>query len=224
MYRKSNINNNLTIHEGSKFNGVKLLPNKEFFSEYLEAIEVVMGKALQEHSRTLMLRFDLHFPPQVDCCDYPSPYKPDVISRFFSSLEAKFNADLIKKKRKNKRVHNSTMRYVWVKEQKGASQPHYHVAIFLNGDTYNSLGLYINLTDNNAARVTQAWASSLGIEPHMAAQLVHFPKDRPVYYLDINSVKFESTYDDAFKRLSYFCKRDTKHYNNNGRQIGYSQK
>jgi hypothetical protein len=217
-------NKNLTTYQGRKFNGVTLLPNQEFFSEYLQSIEELMGRALKEHKRTLMIRFDLHFPQQVDCCDFPSLYKSNVISRFFASLEAKFKADLVKKKRNNKRVHHSNMRYVWAREQRGANQPHYHVALFVNGDTYNSIGSYNHQANNNAARITQAWASALDVEMYTANTLVHFPLDRPVYYLDVNSSSFERVYGDAFKRLSYLCKQDTKHYNNSGKSFCCSRR
>lgn len=217
-------NNNLTTHQGRKFNGAPLLPNQAYFSEYLQSIEHLMGRALQEHRRTLMLRVDLHYPQQVNCCDYPFPYESNVISKFIASLKAKFKADLIKKQRNNTRAHHSNMRYIWVKEEGKSNQPHYHVAIFLNGDTYNSLGSYDNTVNNNAARITQAWASALDVELYVASHLVHFPVDRPVYFLDVNSPSFEGTYNDAFKRLSYLCKQDTKHYDNSGRLFGCSHK
>lgn len=224
MRKALNSNKNLTTHEGGKFNGIELLTSYEFISEYLYSTENVLGLALNEHKRTLVIRFDLHFPKQTDCPDYPSPYQSNVISRFIASLQAKFKADLKKKRRDNVRVHHSTMRYIWCKQRKWANQPHYHVALLLNGDTYNSIGLYGSQYHNNSARINQAWLSTLGLEIHSVAGLVHFPSSRPLYYLDVNSALFETVYNDVFRRLSYLCKSASKEYSNTGNSFCCSRK
>jgi hypothetical protein len=224
MNIKHPTNKNLTIHQGSSFKGIELIPNMQFLSEYLSSIEAVMSRAVSEHHRTFLLRFDLRFPKLAESNDNPVQYKDGVISRFFASLEAKFRADIAKKKKSTSRVHDSTMRFIWCREQSMSNQPHYHVALFLNWDTYRTIGSYGNHHGNNKARIYQAWASALGYEEHDVGGLIHFPKDRPFYLLDVNSTSYSRVYGDAMKRLSYLAKSKTKHYKSNGRSFGCSRK
>lgn len=216
-------NKNLNVHQGTKLNGVELLPNYEFIAEYLQSIEIVIGQALQAQPRLMMLRFDLHYPAISSCPDYPYPFPNAVISRFFASLSAKYDADLKRRVREGKRARQECIHFVWCKEQGSAPMPHYHVALFLSADAYNALGDK-GYANSNAGRITGAWASALSIEYHDAYRLVHIPKSRPVYYLDVNSASFELVYAEAFKRLSYLAKLDTKQYKNNGKSFGCSRK
>lgn len=206
------LNNNLAIYQGTHFNGVPLLPNKQYITQYLQGIEQVIANAVSKHPRTLAIRFDLHLPEWPNCPDYPNPYDSTVISSFFASLKAKFKADIQRKLRNNTRVHLSTLRYVWVKEQSQTNKPHYHVVIFLNNDTYNAIGRYTEKGCNNASRIIEAWASALKFEFNEARPLVHFPSDTPMYFLNLNSPDYLVVYFQLFKRLSYLAKLDTKQF------------
>jgi hypothetical protein len=216
-------NKNLALHNKQSFNGLAVNDNYLLIENYLTSIKRVLGFALQEHSRTLVARFDLHLPASPDCNDFPSEYDNTVISRFFASLNAQIQADLNKKGREGKRVHPCTVRYVWVKERGDALQDHYHVVLFLNHDTYFTLGDYNQPGDNLATKVVTAWASALGVEYFQANPLVHFPGDTPFYYLNKNAASFSSVYQAVFYRLSYFAKVDTKHYGNRSNNFGCSR-
>lgn len=75
-------------------------------------IKQTLTKALNAHPRTALIRFDLRFP-QGNVV-----YRDDaeVITRFFKSLNEKFPVYLKKRAERGVRVHNSELRYLWVRE------------------------------------------------------------------------------------------------------------
>jgi len=72
--------------------------------------------------------------------------------------------------------------------------------MLLNNDTYNRLGSYTNFGDNNATRIIEAWASVLQLDPYVVQDLVHFPVNNPIYYLNRNVQTFPADYARAFER------------------------
>lgn len=222
--QKLNQNKNLTLLNQPQFNGWDVVPNYNLITQYLQSIDSVLCKALGEHPRTLMVRFDLHLPAILNCPDYPREFDATVITRFFESFKAQVSADLLKKEREGKRTHACTVRYVWAKETANAVQHHYHVALLLNKDTYFGLGNYREVCNNLAGKVYRAWASSLMYSPDDIMNLVHFPVDTPYYHLDSLSPNFNSQCNDVFRRLSYLAKAETKHYGNRSKNFGYSRK
>ncbi len=212
----------MTYQPQHQFQNIDLLPQYTLVPAYLETINIVLNKALTEYPRTLVVRFDLHMPAIPNCIDFPIPDDFNVISRFIDSLKAQVKADLIKKQRENIRVHNCRVRFVWVKERNDAQQPHYHVAIFLNKDTYHTLGEYLSFGNNLSSKIQNAWASALKVEFKDIIGLVHFPQDTPLYYLDVNAVNYEGKYHNVFKRLSYLAKIETKQYGSGRKNIGCS--
>lgn len=217
-------NKNLTLLNESHFNGCSVYASGQLIQDYLWRIDEVINKALNEHPRTLVIRFDLHLPAIPNCIDYPIEYGSNVITRFIESFKAQIKADILKKMREGKRVHPCSVRYVWVKERNNAAQAHYHVALMLNNDTYNRLGNYQRPGNNNVTRIINAWASALRIESHVAQSLVHFPQSTPVYYLDRNAQTFPQDYQAVFNRLSYFAKSETKHFGDHSNSFGCSRK
>ena len=91
------------------------------------------------------MRFDLHYP-----AGWQDPHGRHI-SRFIASLNARLEADSLrrKKSRKDRRAHPCRLRYVWVKEQSTTLQPHYHVLVFVNRD-----GFYPVNTDTSKKRHT----------------------------------------------------------------------
>lgn len=71
-------------------------------------------------------------------------------------------------------------------------------------------------------RIVRAWASELGCAPEAIPGLVHFPKNC-VYKIDRNSVDYVAQFQKVFKRLSYFAKADTKHYDDGSNWFGCSR-
>lgn len=221
METRYTTNTNLTINNSGLFEDLQTNP-RALSNEYLSLILKTMRRALNHQPRTFLVRCDLHLR-QLNYPDSPIVYDSMVITKFFKSLNAKIQHDLNTKALKSKRVHPCTMRYVWARERAEADTDHYHVAIFLNNDTYNYLGNYMRQGQNLATKIVEAWASALGIDDYDVQNLVHFPVNTPVYYVNSNAKNYESSFAKAFFRLSYFAKLETKHYGDRRRSFGCSK-
>lgn len=221
MTKYSN-NRNLTIHGEPKFNEWDVVPNYQLSHEYLGKIESVLNKSLQQHSRTFVVRLDLHLPLVMTCPDYPSGFSTEAITRFIESLKSQLRAQQERSHRAGKRVHPCTLRYIWAKEQHESAMPHYHVALLFNKDAYYTLGDYKTIKDNLAGRIYTAWARALDIEPEKAIDLVHFPELTPTYHLDANADDFWQDCNNTFMRLSYLAKFNTKVYGNRTKNFSCS--
>ncbi|PHR85429.1 MAG: transposase [Colwellia sp.] len=217
-------NKNLTIFNQTHFNGWEVVPGYPLCTEYLESIEAVLNRALSEHPRTLVVRFDLHLPYIVDCPDYPSEIDTSVVTRFFSSFESKVKWDFNKKIKMGGRPHPCTVRYIWAKEINKSLGHHYHVALLLNKDRYYGLGDYSSVGDNLAGKIFEAWASALKCTPHEIKSLVYFPDDSPCYRLDRNSQDYAFLCNEVFRRLSYLGKFYTKRYGDKTKNFSRSNR
>jgi len=217
-------NKNLTIFNKLYFNGWQVVPGHTLCTEYLKSIESVLDRALAEHPRTLVVRFDLHLPHIVDCPDYPSEIDTNVITRFFSSFESKVKWDFDKKIKVGGRPHPCTVRYIWAKEINKSLGCHYHVALLLNKDRYYGLGDYSTIGDNLAGKVFEAWASALKRTPYEIKSLVYFPKNSPCYRLNSNSQDYAFQCNEVFRRLSYLAKFYTKKYGDKTKNFSYSNR
>lgn len=209
-------------------NPMKLNPRwKPFNAAYLQAISEVISNALNEHEQTTVIRVDLHLPEYLDVGDSITcrpNLEQGLLSRFIGSLKAQIAAYLKRKNREGKRTHRSVLRYVWVLEQpEPEGKPHYHVALFVNTDCFNSLGKYDETGTGLASLVQKAWLSALNMRdwPEYLT-LVHFPEN-PLAFLDLNSVNFRDTLDPLTFRLSYMAKHRTKRYSSTERSFGCSQ-
>lgn len=225
MSIKHKDNKNLTILTEASFSGCQLMSSLDYVTEYLVSIESTIKKAIQEHPKSLVVRFDLRFPQGFHCPDTPSLYEPGAISRFFASLEARFKANFKKRERVNKRTHPTTIRYVWVKERYKSDSPHFHCAIFLNYHAYRTLGVVEHGNNHVATRIFDAWCSALNLDLFdRKIGLVHFPKKNPVHRLNANHESYPSDYCKVLCGLSYLAKTKTKHYGNRGNSFGCSKK
>lgn len=101
-----------------------------------------------------------------------------MISRFFESLKAKIQAYQRHKRRANKRVRATTLRYFWCREfGKEKGRKHYHVILLLNKDTWCSLDFTV--PSSLATLIKLAWCSALHLEPWQGNGLVHFSRRTP---------------------------------------------
>lgn len=201
-------NRKLNIHLANMFRGLDCYTDRGPLAvEYLEAIHDTIKWALAEHPRTLVVRFDLHAP------GWFSSKMPDhVISRFFESLKSKINWDIRQKRKKGIRTRGCTLRYIWAREQSPLTPNcHYHVAIFLNRDTYHCLGHFKAQGGNLITKIREAWATALGIQKENLAGGVFVVKN-PTLALRQSDENFHKTLNKLFYRLSYFAKLDSKTY------------
>ena len=221
-------NTNLSLHHAGDWQGIPVQPQRgPLVTNYLERIHFVIANAVADHTRTCVFRCDLKFPAHG--------FEPDtaVISRFVDSLKAQLNANAQRKERQGKRQHLCQLRYIWVKERDSSHLWHYHVALFVNRDSYFTLGACRPVANNTGRdapfmqmnmvdRIRAAWASAMGINVQQIGGLVHLPNN-PIYHLDGNDTAFDSQYAELFHRLSYFAKLDTKHYGDGTNNFGCSR-
>ncbi|WP_417884326.1 inovirus Gp2 family protein [Vibrio rumoiensis] len=196
--------------------GWSILTSYTLNDTYLDRIRLVMNKAMNNHARTFVLRFDLHALSLV---------KSDtrVISRFFESLKAKIKAYEKRKVKFGVRVHKTKLEYIWCKEEGKSNNPHYHVAIFLNANSFNRIGDYRVLRDNLAGLIYSAWSSAIRVSTNDIISLVHFPKSKPFYQLNVKDEHYTFIYNVVFRRLSYLAKYETKKYGSGKHNFGYSR-
>ena len=193
--------------------------------EYLEKIHAVLTHAIGEYPRTLVVRIDLRFP------EVGYQAEDDVMKRFIGSLRSQIEFARLRSNRHGVKTYPCWVRYVWVREQDGSPNPHYHVALMLNRNAYFCLGRlkrveeYAMLAAGNfnlADRIRKAWASALRLPFEAAAGLVHFPEN-PVYDLCKGSEDFPTQWERVFERLSYMAKARTKQYGQGYRCFGSSE-
>ncbi|WP_249441206.1 YagK/YfjJ domain-containing protein, partial [Escherichia coli] len=80
--------------------------------------------------RLTALRVDLRFP------DVPAATDAAVISRFINALKARIDAYQKRKHREGKRVHPTTLHYVWAREfGECKGKKHYHLMLLVNRET-----------------------------------------------------------------------------------------
>lgn len=196
----------------------------ELWEHYVNRIEETIGKALESHSRTLALRFDLRLP-EIDNESFGGT-DSKAITRFFQSLKEQIKADALRKKKNNKRSHPTSVRYVWAREfeQRGI-KPHYHILLLLNKDTYCAPGKYDPDIHNLAFMIKDAWCRALWLEQSNFMRdhhLAHFPVE-PFVWLDINRSDLNDSYQKLRHRSLYLAKVRSKHKEDGYRNFGTSQ-
>jgi len=223
MNKRHPVNRNLVINKGGFYKNIPVWNNGDLIQNYLISIEQVLTQSLNEPPRTLAIRFDLRFPISFGIIDQIASLQTSHISSFFKNLDLEIQRDIKGKIKRNGNAHHSSLRYIWVKEQDSSCMPHYHVAIFLNKDTYYGLGSYQGNGDNMASRIIRAWAKAIGIETYDAGKCVEFP-DNHTYRLNRNSENFAEDFKQLFFRVSYFAKVDTKAFGSKDNYFGCSRR
>ncbi len=221
MPKQIKSNKNLTKFEGKVFYG-KYVDKRILIAEYMERINEVFGKAIAEHPRTAVFRFDLSLSKIFLVDDRYYSSNKSLISRFINSIKAKINAHYHRKFAFCKTVRSTGVRYVWAKERKTSELDHYHVALFLNTDVYNYISPEWKGGNGLTAMLVEAWASALGVELRKAYPLVYISKNKSVHRVDKNSHEFDQQLMEAIKRVSYLAKAHTKNYGDRSNSFGCS--
>lgn len=211
-------NPSLHLHYGAYFENLRIQESKgPFIREYLERLLLTMDRALGQHPRVFAFRIDLRFPDGVERPEWTCTNQ--VMVRFIESLNAKIESNRCRARDRSKCSHDTSVRYVWAREQGRHGKPHYHVAILLNHDAFHTLGSYEEGRDNMFNRLVQAWASALKLSVREVIGLVHVPENAQ-YRLRRNESKGQ---DDFFYRSSYLCKAATKPYGDRLHGFGASR-
>lgn len=211
---------NLTITHEPTFNGNNIYIDKEgLVVEYLEGIESVLEKALEQYARLFVVRVDLNLPADFRGDDSA------VMTRFFRSLKSQIAAYRRRSARLNgKPYRETTIRYVWAKECDTSTSSHYHVALIFDRNVFRSLGDFGEYQQSLANRIRNAWKRSVdAIYSGKEKPAIHFSKQGQ-YHLLRNSEEFEAVFQSVFYRLSYLAKRRTKHFGKRMNNFDHSRK
>ena len=215
-----NLNKNLYLTHDEEFVGLPLMDAyAPFLVEYLDALYGVMCKALGAYARVFAFRCDLRLPQGAEASG--EEFRNEMVSKFIASFKAKIRHNRESAASTGRQVHDTDVRYFWVREVGCTGRVHYHCVFLLNADAFRWLGNrdYQSPNTNMAKRVMEAWASALGMPVEAAEGLVHFPSN-PTYVLrrdDPASLK------NFFWRASYLCKAETKHYGHGHHGYGCSR-
>ena len=211
------LNSNQELFYEAVFNGMKIQNDKApLIVDYLNKTYLCLIKSMDKYRRVFMLRFDLHLPN-----DYPDHLTFDnaLMEKFFASLKAKIKHSQATKKHDGFRVHDTDLRYIWCRERSKQGKVHYHVAVLLNHDAYAHIGEFSLDKENMYARLHEAWASALMIYVDDVLGLIHIPKN-PTYCIHRDDI---TSFENAFYRISYFCKMDSKDFNSGHHSFGSSR-
>jgi hypothetical protein len=190
--------------------------NKTINSFWQQRIADTFQNALDAYPRVLMLRVDLRTPDGPAATD---AVLAPVISRFTDALKAKIGAYIKRKQREGKRVHTTTLRFVWAREYGEKNhKKHYHVLLLLNRDTWCGAGDYRD-PDSLAGLVKQAWCSALRLESQQHVTLANFPQN-PALWLDRGNA---AQLQQALARAAYLAKHHTKVSGDGERNFGCSR-
>lgn len=211
------LNTNLHIHNEKTYQGFNIQTRHgPIILNYLNRAYGCILKALGEYSRVCMIRFDLHVP-----VGYPPEalMGNGLINRFFESLRAKVEHAQNQSKKNGHRVHSTNLRYMWCREISSSGRVHFHIALLLNHSAYACVGYYSTENNNMFSRIHQAWGSALKTHTQHTKGLIHFP-DNNNYLISRNN---SESIKDAFYRVSYFCKLNSKEFNNGAHSFGVSR-
>lgn len=212
-------NTNLWIHTDSEFKGLPVMADRgSLISEYLDRAYNTIQKALDHYPRVFAIRFDLRYPTDITLPG--EQLTNQAIERFVASLKAKIKHNRTTALKLNERIHDTVVRYIWVREYSNNGKPHYHFLLLLNRDAFHTLGNFNSGNENMFRRIVSAWASALHLTYEQAKGLIHVP-DNPVYHVTRNNE--DSSFSDLFYRVSYFCKVATKRYSDGEHSFGCSQ-
>lgn len=210
-------NTNLRIHNASTFQSLSIQNERNtLINEYLNKVNECFSAALKDYSRVCMIRFDLHVPSG---CTPESLIDNRLIYRFFSSLKEKISYSQIKSIKLGNRVNHTEVRFIWCRESSSRGNVHYHVALLLNDAAYSFIGKFDLSSNNMYARINQAWGSALHAHTEDIQGLVHVP-DNPVYHIQRDDA---ASLNEAFHRISYFCKAESKEFGNRHHCFGCSR-
>ena len=216
-----------TPYQGSQFLGLPINPHYLMNEYYLESIHDVLINSLNEHPRTLVFQVVLRFPETgYEASD-------GSISRFIRAFKEKVKSDVQRRARQGKRVHATSVRYVWCRESNKSINEHYHVFFLLNADTFWQFGRFENPVPGELTwMLSSAWASALGLSETASKGLIHYCAG--LRRIDVKQIagshKLErdgvvrDSFESVFYWMSYLAKVDTKQYGKRERSFGYSQK
>ncbi|NEY29456.1 inovirus Gp2 family protein [Escherichia coli] len=194
-------------------------------SDYMNRITNIINFATKAHVRTSVFTFVLRLPEHRDTGDSIAcvpDLRSGVMERFTGSLRARLAAHQQRRKREKSQVCPTGLKYVWAREVGSSGKSHYHVAIFVNKDTFNGLGDYSKEDHNLGSYISEAWLSALGLLDFPDYRTLVSFNNTPHYLESLRVDRFGQQYLGLRSHLSYFAKEHTKAYSKEDRSFGGS--
>jgi len=193
--------------------------------KYMSRMSDIISKATSAHVRTSVFTFILRLPEYRDRGDSIASapdLSPGLMERFKGGVKSRIAAHQLRLKRKKSQVCPTDLRYFWVREVGEASgKDHYHVAIFVNKDTFRGLGDYSKEEHNLGSYISEAWLSALGLLDFPEYRtLVTFRKTHYLEFLHVD--RYAQQYLGLLNHLDYFAKEHSKDYDKEERSFGGS--
>ncbi|MDV6316237.1 uncharacterized protein DUF3296 [Idiomarina loihiensis] len=203
------MNHNQTLYYDTSYKGFPLWSqHAPYIKEDLSGLHDTMERALNEHSRTLAVRFDLKVP----VAGMPLHLEPPM-EHFIRAVNRRIKAKYDRERLLKGSAHHCTVRYARKAEQNIQSPyEHYHVVLFVNNDVFRQVG-NLGPGDNSELGkiIRDAWYSTGGVNAGPTEYLIH--GSTPSYRRlkgPFNSFSQETR--EAFRHYSYLCKESTTLY------------
>ncbi|SKA70006.1 YagK/YfjJ domain-containing protein [Desulfobaculum bizertense] len=160
-------------------------------SDILERMLSLLEEYEERHGKVFIMRMDVRYP-QNYFLNSKDRHMPQFIAHLTKNLSRK----------------GLDPKYIWVREQSREKHQHYHVALILNGNLIQSPYKVFN-------KAEELWARALGLDS--AKGLISYcnkwrtgKKGSCSYMLRRGAKDYEEIKRDAFYRLSYLAKENTK--------------
>ncbi|MCY9829452.1 YagK/YfjJ domain-containing protein [Vibrio chagasii] len=168
---------------------------------HIQDIESVLNQALNLFKRVSVFRFDVHYPNFHP--DDPTSYRTqEFTKKFLGSLTSKLE---------HMTGQKAAFYYLWCKEhniEKGTPLPHYHFALILNGNQFQSWGRYDYQGPCLRICIEQACLSAMGLPSEYAPRVLQYGDT--VNICTYAGKDYQPQWDEAVSMLSYLAKRDGK--------------
>ncbi|MCG0456863.1 inovirus Gp2 family protein [Enterobacter cloacae complex sp. ECC445] len=192
---------------------------------YMNRITDIINFATTAHARTSVFTFVLRLPEHRDTGDSIACV-PDLSSglmeRVAGALRARIAAHQKRRKREGLQVCPTDLRHVWVREVGECGKSHYHMAIFVNKDTFNGLGNYSKEDHNLGSYICEAWLSALGLLEFPEYRTLVALNNKPHYLERLRVDRYGQQILSLRSHLEYFAKERTKVYTKEERSFGGS--
>jgi hypothetical protein len=188
---------------------------KKNYQKINEQFDERLTYMTDKHNKVTFFRFDVRFPK-----DYPHNGKNDDIS------------DLLKRVKEPLTRHGNEMQYVWCREQNTSENPHYHVAMLVNGSHTRHAGGILSNTSDIWKEITASPKDGLidyctnfqgqKVQPQIR---IHRPSSKKEgEELALQQQQFEAQKEEARQRAHYLGKDSQKGYVPKGvREYGASE-
>ncbi|MGC0824291.1 inovirus Gp2 family protein [Pantoea agglomerans] len=193
---------------------------------YMKRMSDIISKATKAHARTAVFTFILRLPEYCDIGDSIASnpnLSSGLMERFTGALRSRIAAHQQRRKREKSQVCPTELRYLWVREVGETSgKDHYHVAIFVNKDTFRGLGNYSKEEHNLGSYISAAWLSALDLLDFPEYRTLATFTNKPHYLEFLHVDRYGQQYLELRSHLSYFAKEYSKVYDKEERSFGGS--